>query len=217
MRILVVFLGIAMAVANPVLVTLIKQGSVDANLVQEMIQQQPAYVIYFIAAPLLLALFAALSGRHAPTPAAEPASASAASGSEPVPAVAPKPTPEAALRLLALLQQEARFVDFIQEDIDAYSDEQVGAAVRSIHAGCRSALAERIVLERVLPNDDGTAVTVDQGFDPAMIRLTGNVTGEPPFRGVLAHGGWRAKRVRLPDLASGIDPTIIAPAEVEIA
>jgi len=48
------------------------------------------------------------------------------------------------------------------------------------------------------------------------VRLTGNVHGQPPFRGVLQHGGWRAEHVTLPKTA-GVDAAILAPAEVEIA
>jgi hypothetical protein len=120
------------------------------------------------------------------------------------------------LRLLSLLQQEGRFVDFLKEDIDGYNDTQIGAAVRSIHAGCRKALSERIELERIFPAEDGTEVVVEAGFDPAAVRLTGNVSGTPPFRGTLQHGGWRAATVSLPHSPGDVDATIIAPAEVEI-
>src|SRR5687767_11000204 len=48
------------------------------------------------------------------------------------PAGPPKPTGES-VRLLALLQTEARLVDFLMEDIAAAPDAQVGQAVREIH------------------------------------------------------------------------------------
>lgn len=124
--------------------------------------------------------------------------------------------PAPALRLLSLLQQEGRLIDFIQEDIDGYSDAQVGAAVRSIHSGCRKALQDRIELQRIFGAEDGSEVVVDKSFDPATVRLTGNVSGEPPFRGVLQHGGWRATKVALPESPGDVDPHVIAPAEVEI-
>ncbi len=212
MTVLVVVLGIAVAVINLVVATLLTKGAVDLALCTELLQQQPVYAAVLAIAPIVLGVIAALGSRRPATtatasPPAEPA--------EPVPA--PKPTADAALRLLALLQQEARFVDFIQEDIDTYSDEQVGAAVRSIHAGCRKAIADRITLERVMPQEDGSAVSVDKGFDPSQIRLTGNVSGEPPFRGTVEHGGWRAAKVNLPQPTTESDASIIAPAEVEIA
>jgi len=118
---------------------------------------------------------------------------------------------------LGVLQKEGRLIDFLQEDIAGYADEQVGAAVRSIHSGCRRALAEHVQLEPVLAGTEDSPVTIEPGFDPSRIRLVGNVTGEPPFQGLLRHHGWRAATVTLPELAAGIDPTVIAPAEVELA
>jgi len=161
-------------------------------------------LIYFAAAPLVAGLLIALLALRR-----------AGRGVAPVEAVAPlPPSPTAALRLLGLLQQEARLVDFIEEDIDAYSDEQVGAAVRSIHSGCRKVLNEHVQLQRIFAAEDGSETVIDKGFDPAAVRLTGNVTGEPPFRGTLQHGGWRAITVSLPETT--VDPSIIASAEVEI-
>jgi len=68
----------------------------------------------------------------------------------------------------------------------------------------------------VRKESEGAAVTVEKGFDPAQIRLSGNVSGEPPFKGKLAHGGWRAVEVKLPERPSSVDAKVIAPAEVEL-
>lgn len=163
---------------------------------------------FLVAAPVVLALLvAAVSGRRRIVTA---------------PAVAPvdaetKTPGEDALRLLRILQEDARFVDFIQEDIDAYDDAQIGAAARSIHAGCRKALDGRISLQRIFDVEEGGTVTVDKDFDPSHVRLTGNVGGAPPFSGTLQHGGWRAAGVTLPESPGAFDATVIAPAEVEIA
>lgn len=121
-----------------------------------------------------------------------------------------------AIALLAVLQREGRLVDFLREDISAYSDAQVGAAARSIHACCRKALDEHLLLEPVRTEDEGARIVVPNGFDPSAIRLTGRVGGKPPFRGVLRHRGWRTKQVELPTDPAGQDLSIIAPAEVEI-
>jgi hypothetical protein len=123
----------------------------------------------------------------------------------------------AAVQLLAILQREGRLLDFLQEDVDAYSDAQIGAAVRDIHRGCKKALAEHMPLEPVLREKENAQVRVDAGFDPSRIRLVGNVVGEPPFTGALRHHGWRIAKVTLPALAGGTDPTVVAPAEVELA
>src|SRR5579885_2189435 len=98
----------------------------------------------------------------------------------------------ALLALLAALQEEGRLVDFLTEDIAPYSDAQVGAAVRDIQAKCRKALESCVKLEPILRGAEDDPVTIETGFDPAAVRLTGNVTGGPPFRGVLRHAGWRA-------------------------
>jgi hypothetical protein len=164
-------------------------------------------LVYFAAAPLVAGLLIALLALRGAGRGVAPVEAVA-------PAAPPLPSPAAALRLLGLLQQDARLVDFIEEDIDGYSDEQVGAAVRSIHSGCRKVLNEHVQLQRIFAAEDGSETVIDKGFDPAAVRLTGNVTGEPPFRGTLQHGGWRATEVSLPETT--VDPSIIAPAEVEI-
>lgn len=122
------------------------------------------------------------------------------------------------LRVLAVLQRDGRLVDFLQEDIDAYSDAQVGAAVRDIHRGCRKALRDYLTILPILPGDEDEAVTVAPEFDPAAIRLTGNVRGNPPFSGVLKHHGWRVEAVHLPALPGARDDSaVLAPAEVEIS
>jgi hypothetical protein len=124
--------------------------------------------------------------------------------------------PNAALHLLGLLQQEGRFIDFLQEDVAAYSDAEVGAATRIVHEGCKKALHQHFTLEAVRSEPEGTRVTLSQGFDASAVRLTGNVVGQPPFTGNLAHKGWRVTEVRLPKVAAGHDLSVIAPAEVEL-
>src|SRR5438270_6807991 len=97
------------------------------------------------------------------------------------PEAPPKPS-GAPLRLLALLQREGRLLDFLLEDIQSYPDAQIGAAVRDIHRQCQAAIKEHLVLQPVLPQAERAEVDVPRGFDPAQIRLVGNVTGEPPFK-----------------------------------
>ncbi len=130
----------------------------------------------------------------------------------------PKPAKRSAepLRLLALLQREGRVLDFFLEDISAASDEQVGAGVRELHRKAQAALKEHLTLEPVLSQEEGATVEVPPGFDPSAVRLTGNVTGQPPFRGTLQHHGWRVKDYHLPAPPEGQDPFVIAPAEVDL-
>lgn len=148
-------------------------------------------------------------------------------GAEPPPSTpAPKPTPsvaplrelpsQSALQLLGLLQREGRFVDFLQEDIGAYTDAQIGAAARVVHDQCRKALLAHVTLERIRTELEGQRVTLNSGFSASEIRLTGQVAGEPPFTGALTHAGWRAAKIELPKLSEGHDVRVIAPAEVEL-
>ena len=126
------------------------------------------------------------------------------------------PTATAALQLLGLLQREARFVDFVQEDVAGYQDAEIGAAARVVHEGCRKALREHVTLEPVRPEAEGSRVILPPGFDAASVRVSGNVVGQPPFTGTLAHRGWRAAAVRLPQLTDEKAAAIIAQAEVEL-
>jgi hypothetical protein len=141
------------------------------------------------------------------------------------PRIEPKPPPppapktydySSALHFLSVLQREGRLVDFLQEDIAGYSDSEVGAAVRVVHDGCNRVLKEYLSLEALRTEGEGAQVTVPVGFDPAAVRLTGAVAGNPPFHGALRHHGWKAAQVRLPAPPANVDPTIIAPAEVEL-
>jgi hypothetical protein len=121
-----------------------------------------------------------------------------------------------AVQMLALLQRDGRLIDFITEDIAPYKDAQVGAAARDVHESCRKAIDHYLTLEPVIASEEGQPVTVEPGFDPAAIKLIGNVTGRPPLRGLLRHRGWRVARVNLPPLPESDGRTIIAPAEVEV-
>ena len=124
--------------------------------------------------------------------------------------------PDAALQLLGLLQQEGRFVDFIEEEVASFSDADIGAAARGIHEGCRKALREHFAIEPVRSEQEGNRVTVEEGFDASSTRLTGNVVGKPPFSGILIHRGWRVTKVTLPKLAAEHNINVLAAAEVEL-
>jgi Domain of unknown function (DUF2760) len=121
-----------------------------------------------------------------------------------------------AVQMLALLQRDGRLIDFLAENISAYPDAQLGAAVRTIHDTCRHVLDHYLKLEPILNSEEDQPVTVQAGFDPAAIRLIGNVAGEPPVRGILRHKGWRVKEVNLPPLSQAAGRMVVAPAEVEL-
>lgn len=146
----------------------------------------------------------------------------------PKPVEAPKPpekpaplAPErehaSALALLSMLQREGRFIDFLQENVAAYPDADVGAAARIVHEGCRKVVNQYLSITPVLPEAEGARVTVPAGFDANRIRLTGNVAGQPPYAGSLKHHGWVTTEVRFPTVSAAMDSRVLAPAEVELA
>ena len=130
--------------------------------------------------------------------------------------VAPKAqaTPaDGAVQMLGILQREARLVDFLMEDISAYSDEQVGAAVRDVQAQSRKAMERYMQLTPVIDGVEDTVVKT-AGLDVGAFKLVGKV---PPSgtaaSGMLRHRGWRAGKVDLPASKAG---TVLAPAEIEV-
>lgn len=134
----------------------------------------------------------------------------------PEPVILKEATPDAALQLLSLLQKEARFIDFIKEDVSAFSDADIGAAARVVHQGCSKAIKEHFTLAPVSQDQEGSRVTLNKGFDAASFRLTGNIVGEAPFTGTLVHKGWQVTELHLPKLTEGHNAKIIAAAEVEL-
>ena len=136
---------------------------------------------------------------------------------------APKPASAAptvrvsdgALQLLGILQRDSRLIDFLQEDITAYSDDQIGAAVRELHDQCRDAIARYVTLVPVIDGVEGTYAKAP-AQDANLVKFVGNVPATPPAGGTLRHKGWRATKVDLPALPAKQDAGIIAPAELEI-
>jgi hypothetical protein len=151
--------------------------------------------------------------------------AAAAPEPEAIPAPAekkPSPPPTAsgrndALTLLATLQREARFVDFLMEPLDGYSDAQVGAAVRDVHRDSRSVLDRLFAVRAVVDNAEGTTVEVGDDVATGRIRLTGSAADQQPAKGTLMHHGWEATRCELPKwTGSPAAAHVLAPAEVEV-
>ncbi len=120
------------------------------------------------------------------------------------------------LHLISVLQREGRLLDFFSEDLDEYEDDQIGAAVRSIHENCKKVMDKYLTSGTVLDGEEDDEITIQPDFDPSAIKLTGNVAGDPPFKGVVRHRGWKAIKLDMPTLSGDRDPSIIAPAEVEI-
>ena len=123
---------------------------------------------------------------------------------------------DGALQILGILQRDSRLVDFLMEDISAYPDDQVGAAVRNLHDQCRESLTRYLHLAPVIDGVEGTFTKLDSS-DPAAVKLLGNVPASGKAQGgLLRHKGWRAEKVDLPPLAASQSTAILAPAEIEV-
>ncbi|MBV9772278.1 MAG: DUF2760 domain-containing protein [Bryobacterales bacterium] len=138
------------------------------------------------------------------------------------PAAKPAPPPPAAkpsdgaLQMLGILQRDARLIDFMMEDISAYSDDQVGAAVRNLHEQCRESLNRYLRFTPVIDGVEGSFTKLDSN-DPSSVKLLGNVPANGKAAGgLLRHKGWKAEKIDLPPLAPNSNTSVVAPAEIEI-
>jgi hypothetical protein len=148
-----------------------------------------------------------------------PALTPAAESARPAPERPQASRPDAEIvHFLAMLQEKGRLVDFLKDDINAYSDAQVGAAARVVHAGCKGVLLECFSINPVRTEQEGSTVQVPAGYSADEYRLVGKIAGSAPFSGVLVHRGWKTDRVKLPQLLRGAADRLpaIAPAEVEV-
>ena len=166
----------------------------------------------------LLGLAVLFFASKASAPQLPPAAATA-----PMPPCAPPPPPPRAeaeiVAFLALLQEQGRLVDFVKEDVATASDQQLGAAARVVHAGCRKVLEEYFDIATVQTGNEGDKVVLASGYDAAAHRLLGAVPENPPYSGKLLHPGWVARSVKLPRVTGTTEQRpwpVLAPAEVEI-
>lgn len=120
------------------------------------------------------------------------------------------------IRLLGILQQSGRLVDFLKEDITGYTDEQIGAAVRKIHEDCGKSLEEIVTIRPLMDEAEGASIRVPAGYDPLSIKVVGKVKGEPPYQGTLVHKGWKAHKRSLPKKVGDQVTDVIFPAEIEV-
>ena len=119
------------------------------------------------------------------------------------------------LRLLSMLQHAGRLIDFLKEDISDFSDAEVGACVRKIHADCGKFIEEMVTIRPLMDQEEGSAIEVREGYDPRKIKLVGNLKGQPPFKGTLMHKGWKAHKMSLTKKKCDVSDILYA-AEVEV-
>ena len=124
---------------------------------------------------------------------------------------------DAALSLLAVLQRDARLLDFLQESTTGYSDAEVGAATRSVHREAAAVIERLFGVVPISKEAEGATVEVPAGYNPACYRLLGNVPkGAGPWRGTLVHPGWKALRTDVPAWTGRHEAAnVLAPTEVQ--
>jgi hypothetical protein len=173
-----------------------------------------AFPIATLALVLALAVLALsfLGPREAPAPSPAPVAA-------PPPPAPPENQAEAeVVAFMGLLQEKGRFIDFLMDDVSLYDDSRVGAAARVVHYGCRDVLQEHFKVTPISTANEGSQVTVPEGYAADEYRLMGKITGNPPFKGVLLHKGWKTESVKLPRIIKAGEKRLpsIAPALVEV-
>jgi len=132
------------------------------------------------------------------------------------PKISHTPSDASHLRLLSSLQQNARLIDFLKEDIKGYTDAQVGAAVRKIHQECGKFLEESVTIRTVMNEEEGETVKIPAGYNSAQIKVVGRVNGNPPYTGIVRHRGWKVHKLSLPKQHTQQQGDVICPAEIEV-
>lgn len=123
---------------------------------------------------------------------------------------------EGAYALLSLMQKEARFLDFVQEDIQELPDAQVGAVCKRIHKDLKKLFKDFLKIEPVFDSKENETVTIPEGFEPSEIQLSGEIDKKAPFKGVLKHKGWMVDSLNLPRRSSSARTKILQPAQVDV-
>lgn len=125
-----------------------------------------------------------------------------------------------ALTLLAALQREARFVDFIKESLDGADEAAIGAAARGVHDRCATVLERFFAIRPLADAEEGTSVELDAetAKNSARVRVLGR-SASPDSNGKvvgrLVHAGWIATKAA-PPVWSGAPEDVAALAPIEI-
>jgi hypothetical protein len=128
-----------------------------------------------------------------------------------------QPVRSDAISLLAALQRESRLLDIVNEPLEDYSDAQVGAASRDVLKSSGKVIERMFGLIPLTSAAEGSQIETPAEFDAAEYRLTGNVSGTAPFRGSVAHHGWKATRCDVPKwTGNSSSAMVVAPIELEI-
>ncbi len=108
-------------------------------------------------------------------------------------------------------------MDIVKEPLGDYSDGQIGAAARDVLRDCGLVLDRLFAIRPLVEEAEGVELEAPAGFDATRFRLTGQVVGDPPYRGRLVHHGWQATRCELPQWSGSEQAAlVIAPVELEL-
>jgi len=124
-----------------------------------------------------------------------------------------------ALTLLSTLQREARLVDLIQESLEGYSDEQIGAAARDVLRESSKVLDRLFAIKRLAEGSEGEQIEIPPNAPASKWKISGKSSSDPKASrlGNLIHAGWIATHVAVPQWSGNDDEaTIIAPAEATL-
>ena len=110
---------------------------------------------------------------------------------------------------------DGKLIDFLLDNIQNASNDDIGNFVARCNRRRQATLKKYLVIEPVMGQPEGETVDVPKGFDPSAVQLTGNVSGQPPFKGTLRHPGLRV-RDQTGNTTRGTGRVHSAPAEVEL-
>lgn len=124
-----------------------------------------------------------------------------------------------ALELLVSLQREARFVDFIKENIENCDDATLAAAARMIHDRCAGVLERCFAIRTLTESVEGQVVslTLDESKNSFRIKLTRkpNET-KNSISGKIIHSGWKVTKCAIPQWSGAQeDSCVISPIELD--
>ena len=120
-----------------------------------------------------------------------------------------------AIQMISELQKEGRLVDFLEEDLADYEDDEIGSSVRSIHEGCKKVIEKVVQKEKMIDQEEESSIRVNKDYNVNEIKLSGRVSETFPQKGILVHPGWKVKEMKL-STRPKVSAKIICPAEIEI-
>ncbi|MDD9952510.1 MAG: DUF2760 domain-containing protein [Zetaproteobacteria bacterium] len=126
-----------------------------------------------------------------------------------------------ALQLLSLLQHNGRLIDFVMEDITGIEDQQVVAAARVVHAGCREVLCKYVEIHPLRDEEEGQSIVAPQEEVDRTVEIMGEHDLAATTTATLLHRGWKSHGIHLPTLTADrqqfmLETQVLYPAQAEV-